>query len=159
MPNAAKVRRWARIATRALAIVGVVLVFGAAGVYAGVRGPTGTLNEFLSDLKSRHDAQAWTHLCAADRRALPEREFVAAWNRQRAKYGAVIDQIDAFTFEPIGNVRHFHYRLSFVADKVQANTYPVDLVREGGQWKVCNFFSLSRNPDQPGLLSGFENWT
>ena len=41
---------------------------------------------------------------------------------------------------------------------MQANTYPVDVVREGGQWKVCNFFTLSRNPDQPGKLSGFENW-
>ena len=35
---------------------------------------------------------------------------------------------------------------------MQANTYPVDVVREGGRWKVCNFFSLSRNPDKPGPL-------
>jgi hypothetical protein len=41
---------------------------------------------------------------------------------------------------------------------VQANTYPVNVMREDGQWKVCGFFSLSRNPDKPGLLSGFENW-
>ena len=49
-------------------------------------------------------------------------------------------------------------RLAFVDDKVQANTYPVNVVREDGTWKVCDFFSLSRNPDKPGLLSGFENW-
>ena len=67
-------------------------------------------------------------------------------------------EIDAFTFEPFGNVRHLHYRLSFRDDKVQANTYRVDVVREDGRWKVCQFFSLSRNPDKPGLLSDFENW-
>jgi hypothetical protein len=141
-----------------LAALSVVLVVGSVGLYFGVRGPTDTLNAFLSDLAARRDAQAWTRLCAADRNTISQADFVAAWKRQRAKYGAVIDEIDAFTFEPFGSVRHLHYRLAFVDDKVQANTYPVDVVREDGQWKVCDFFSLSRNPDKPGLLSGFENW-
>jgi hypothetical protein len=158
VPDRAKVRRWARIVTRVLAVVAVVLVLGSVGVYLGVRGPTDSLNAFLSDLEAKHDASAWTRLCASDRRRISQDDFVAAWKRQRAKYGAVIDEIDAFTFEPFGSVRHLHYRLAFVDDKVQANTYPVNVVREGGTWRVCDFFSLSRNPDKPGLLSGFENW-
>jgi hypothetical protein len=157
-PDRAKVRKRARIVMRSLALVGVLLTLGSVGLYFAVRGPTGSLNGFLSDLKARRDTHAWTQLCAADQRVVSQREFVAAWRRQRAERGAVIDEIDAFTFEPFGTVRHLHYRLSFRDDKVQANTYPVDVVREGGQWKVCRFFSLSRNPDKPGLLSGFDNW-
>jgi hypothetical protein len=143
---------------RSLAAVTVVAVLGSIGLYFAVRGPTGALNAFLFDLKARRDEHAWTQLCAADQRQVSQAAFVAAWRRQRSKFGASIDQIDAFTFEPFGRVRHLHYRLSFRHDKVQANTYPVDLVREDGRWKVCGFFSLSRNPDKPGLLSGFENW-
>jgi DNA-directed RNA polymerase specialized sigma24 family protein len=139
-------------------VVGVVLVLGSVGLYFAVRGPTGALNRFLSDLEARRDAHAWTRLCAADRRDVSQATFVSAWRHQRAKYGASIDTIDAFTFEPFGNVRHLHYRLAFRDDKVQANTYPVNVVREDGRWKVCNFFSLSRNPEKPGPLSGFQNW-
>ena len=69
----------------------------------------------------------------------------------------MISEIDAFTFEPFGTVRHFHYRLAFRDDKVQANTYPVDVVHEEGRWKVCSFFSLFAQPAKPGPLSGFEN--
>jgi hypothetical protein len=135
----------------------VVLVAASIGVYFAVRAPTNTLNGFLSDLRARRDAHAWTQLCQADQREVSQTAFVADWRHQRAKYGAVISQIDAFTFEPFGNVRHFHYRLAFRDDRVQANTYPVDVVSEGGRWKVCGFFSLSQNPKQPGALSGFEN--
>jgi hypothetical protein len=156
-PDPARVRRWSRIATRGLALVGVLLVVGSIGVYFQVRGPTDTLNGFLSDLRARRDAHAWTQLCRADQQEVTQTAFVSGWRRQRAKYGAVITDIDAFTFEPFGSVRHFHYRLAFRNDKVQANTFPVDVVRENGQWKVCGFFSLSRNPDKPGPLSGFEN--
>jgi hypothetical protein len=157
-PHPDKVRRWARIVTRSLAVVGVLLVAGSIGLYFVVRGPTDTLNGFLSDLRARRDAHAWTQLCRADQHEVPQAAFVSAWHRQRVKYGAVITEIDAFSFEPFGNVRHFHYRLAFRDDKVQANTYPVDLVREDGRWKVCGFFALSRNPKQPGPLSGFQNW-
>jgi hypothetical protein len=152
-----RVQRWARIVTRGLAVVGVVLAVGAVGVYFGVRGPTDSLNGFLSDLQARRDAHAWTQLCAADQKEVPQATFVDDWRRQRSKFGAVISEIDAFSFEPFGSVRHFHYRLAFRGDKVQANTYPVDVVRENGQWKVCSFFTLSRNPKKPGPLSGFEN--
>lgn len=151
-------RRWRRIVTRGLAVVAVVLVLGSVGLYFAVREPTDALNAFLSDLKDRRDAHAWTRLCAADQRDVSQTAFVSAWRRQRVKYGATIDQIDAFTFAPFGDPRHLHYRLSFRDDKVQANTYPVNLVREDGRWKVCDFFSRSRNPDKPGPLSGFENW-
>jgi hypothetical protein len=140
-----------------LALCGVILVVGSFGLYFAVRGPTDTLNGFLSDLKNRRDSQAWTQLCRADQRDVAQTAFVADWRRQRAKFGAVISDIDAFTFEPFGNVRHFHYRLAFRDNKVQANTFPVDVVRQDGQWKVCGFFSLSRNPDDPGPLSGFQN--
>jgi hypothetical protein len=157
-PDPAKVRRIARIVVRGLVIVAVALALGSVGLYYAVRAPTDSLNHFLSDLRARRDASAWTQLCRADQREVPQAEFVAKWRTQRAKYGANIDTIDAFTFEPFGTTRHFHYRLSFRNDKVQANTYPVDVVRESGQWKVCGFFTLSRNPDKPGPLSGFENW-
>jgi len=43
-------------------------------------------------LEARRDAQAWTQLCAADQQAVPQTTFVSAWRRQRAKYGAVIDE-------------------------------------------------------------------
>jgi hypothetical protein len=132
-------------------------VLGSIGLSFAVRGPTDALNVFLSDLKARRDGHAWTQLCTADQRKIPQAAFVSAWRRQRARDGASIEEIDAFTFEPFGSVRHFHYRLSFRDDNVQANTYRADVVREDGRWKVCEFFSLSRNPDKPGLLSGFEN--
>ena len=157
-PDPAKVRRISRIVIRSLAVVAALLALGSVGLYFAVRAPTGSLNSFLFDLRARRDAHAWTQLCRADQREVSQDEFVAAWREQRAKYGAVIDTIDAFTFEPFGTTRHLHYRLSFRNDTVQANTYPVDAVREGGQWKVCGFFTLSRNPDKPGPLSGFENW-
>ncbi|HEY5014737.1 MAG TPA: hypothetical protein VIK61_18780 [Acidimicrobiia bacterium] len=157
-PDPARVRSISRIVTRGLAIVAVALALGSVGLYFAVRAPTGSLNRFLFDLRGRRDAHAWTQLCRADQREVSQADFVAAWHAQRAKYGAVIDTIDAFTFEPFGTTRHLHYRLSFRDDKVQANTYPVDVVRENGQWKVCGFFRLSRNPDKPGPLSGFENW-
>ena len=147
-----------RILPRVAAVVAVLLIAGSIGLYFAVRTPTNTLNGFLDDLRARRDAKAWTTLCAADQRQMSQAEFVAAWRRQRAKFHANIDEIDAFTYEPFGNLRRFHYRLSFVNDKVQANTYPVHVVREDGRWKICGFFSLSRNPDKPGLLSGFENW-
>jgi hypothetical protein len=83
--------------------------------------------------------------------------FVASWRNQRAKYGASFTKIDAFTFEPFGSVRHLRYQLAFRDDKVQGNTYSVNAVREGGRWKVCSFFTLSRNPDNPGVLSGIQN--
>jgi len=150
--------RWRRIITRGLAVVAVVLVLGSVGLYFAVRAPTAALNNFLFDLKGKRDAQAWTQLCSADQQAVSQATFSAAWHRQRAKFGAIIDEVDAFTFAPFGDPRHFHYRLSFRDDKVQANTYPVEMVREHGRWKVCRFFALSRNPDKPGLLSGFENW-
>jgi hypothetical protein len=152
------VQRWARIIVRASVAVALVLVLGAFGLYFAVRAPTNALNGFLFDLKGSRDAHAWTQLCAADQHAVSQAEFVAAWRDQRAKYGAVINEIDAFTYEPFGTTRHLHYRLSFRADKVEANTYAVDVVRQHGQWKVCSFFALSRNPDKPGLLSGFRNW-
>lgn len=157
-PDRPRVRRWARIVTRSLAVAGVVLVLGSVGLYFAVRGPTDTLNTFLSDLAARRDAPAWTQLCAADQREVSQDAFVSGWRRQRAKYGASIVGIDAYTFAPFGDVRRLHYRLAFRDDKVQANTYPVDVVREDGRWKVCHFFSLSRNPDKPGPLSGFQNW-
>ena len=157
MSDRARVKRWVRIVTRSLAVAGVLLVAGAFGVYFAVRGPTDTLNSFLSDLQARRDAHAWTQLCAADQKQVPQAAFVADWRYQRARYGAVIDQIDAFSFEPFGTLRHFHYRLAFRDDKVKANTYPVDVVREDGRWRVCSFFTLSRNPKRPGPLSGFEN--
>lgn len=157
-PDPAKVRRVARIVTRSLAVVVVLLALGSVGLYFAVRAPTGSLNSFLLDLRARRDAHAWTQLCRADQHEVSQAEFVAAWRDQRAKYGAVIDTIDAFTFEPFGTTRHLHYQLSFRNAKVQTNTYPVDAVREDGQWKVCGFFTLSRNPDKPGPLSGFENW-
>jgi hypothetical protein len=151
-------QRWRRVVTRGLAIVALVAVLGSVGLYFAVREPTDALNAFLLDLKGRRDAQAWTQLCATDQRAVSQAKFVSAWRRQRAQYGASIDEIDAFTFAPFGDPRHMHYRLSFRNDKVQANTYAVDMVREAGEWKVCHFFSRSRNPAKPGLLSGFENW-
>jgi hypothetical protein len=151
------VQRWARIVTRSLIVVGIVLVLGSLALYFAVRGPTGALNVFLSDLKAERDAHAWTQLCAADRREVSQAAFVSAWRHQRAKYGASITEIDAFTFEPLGNVRHLHYRLEFRDEKVQANTYPVNVVREDGRWRVCSFFSLSRNPEKRGPLSGFQN--
>jgi hypothetical protein len=156
-PDRAKVQRWARIVTRGLAVVSVVLLLGSVGLYFAVKGPTDALNSFLSDLAAKRDADAWTQLCASDQREVSQPDFVAAWQRQRATYGASITKIDAFTFEPFGNVRHLHYLLRFRDDAVQANTYSVNAVREGGHWKVCGFFSLSRNPDEPGLLSGFQN--
>lgn len=150
-------QRWARIVTRGLAVVGVVVLLGSVGLYFAVKGPTDALNSFLSDLQDRRDAHAWRQLCASDQREVSESGFVSAWRNQRAKYGAAISEIDAFTFEPFGNVRHLHYRLAFRDDKVSANTYAVNAVREDGRWKVCSFFSLSRNPDQSGPLSGFQN--
>jgi hypothetical protein len=152
------VQRWARIVTRSLAVVSVVIVLGSIGIYFAVRAPTDALNGFLSDLAAERDAHAWTQLCAADRREVSQAAFVSAWRHQRAKYGASIDTVDAFTFEPFGSVRHLHYRLAFRGEKVQANTYAVNVVREDGRWKVCSFFSLSRNPAKPGPLSGFQNW-
>lgn len=156
-PDRPKVQRWARIVTRSLAAAGVVVLLGSVALYFAVKGPTGALNSFLTDLEAGRDAQAWTQLCASDQREVSQAGFVSAWQRQRAKYGASISGIDAFTFEPFGNVRHLRYRLEFRDDKVQANTYEVNVVREDGRWKVCDFFSLSRNPDEPGLLSGFQN--
>jgi hypothetical protein len=157
-PDPEKVRRGRRIVMRALALAVVLLAFASVGLYFGARGPVGALNEFLFDLKARRDAHAWTRLCAADQREVSQREFVAAWKRQRADYEAVIDEVDAFTFEPIGNVRHLHYRLSFRNDGVQPHTYAVTVLKEAGQWKICGFFSHSRNPAKPGILSGFDNW-
>lgn len=151
-------QRWARIVTRSLAVAGVVMVVGSIGLFFAVRAPTDALNTFLFDLEAQRDARAWTQLCAADRREVSQTAFVSAWRVQREKYGAAIDTVDAFTFEPFGNVRHLHYRLSFRGEKVQANTYPVNVVREDGRWKVCGFFLLSRNPAKPGPLSGFQNW-
>jgi hypothetical protein len=156
-PDRRRVQRWARIVTRSLAVIAVVLVLGSIALYFAARGPTGALNGFLSDLKARRDAQAWTQLCAADQREISQAGFATAWRKQRTTYGAVIDEIDAYTFEPFGNVRHSHYRLSFRDGKVIAITYPVDVVREAGHWKVCNFFARSRNPANPSLLSGFQN--
>jgi hypothetical protein len=156
-PNRPKVQRWARIVTRGLAVVGVVALLGSVGLYFAVKGPTNTLNSFLSDLRAGRDAHAWTQLCASDQAELSQAGFISAWQRQRAKYGASITEIDAFTFEPFGDVRHMRYRLEFRDDKVGANTYEVNVAREDDRWKVCDFFSLSRNPDEPGLLSGFQN--
>jgi hypothetical protein len=156
-PDRPRVRRWARIVAKSLAVAGVILVAGSVGLYFAVRGPTDALNTFLSDLAARRDAQAWTQLCAADRREVSEEAFVSAWRRQRARYGASIVKIDAYTFAPFGDSRRMHYRLAYRDDKVQANTYSVDVVREDGRWKVCRFFSLSHDPEKPGPLSGFQN--
>jgi hypothetical protein len=157
-PNPAVVRRWKRIILRSLAACVVLLAFASFGLYLGARGPVGALNAFLFDLKARRDAQAWTRLCAADQREVSQQEFIAAWRVRRADYEAVIDEVDAFTFEPFGNVRHLHYRLTFRNDGVQPHTYAVTVLREAGTWKVCGFFSHSRNPAKPGILSGFDNW-
>jgi len=142
VPDRAKVRRWSRTITKGLALVGVLLVAGSVGLYFQVRQPTGVLNGFLSDLKARRDAHAWTALCRSDQQTVSQTAFVADWRRQRARYGAVISEIGAFSFEPFGAVRHFHYRLAFRDDKVQANTFPVDVVREDG-----HSFALERNED------------
>jgi len=66
--------------------------------------------------------------------------------------------VTLFGFEPFGSHRRFHYRLTYHGDQLQPNTYNVNVVRDGGRWRVCDFFYLSRNFDKPGELSGFQNW-
>ena len=89
VPDRARVRRWSRIVTRGLALVGVLLVVGAIGVYASVRSPTDTLNGFLSDLKAQRDAHAWTQLCEADQREVPQSATSSpTWQRRRAPSSA-----------------------------------------------------------------------
>ncbi len=96
--------------------------------------PVDAVDAFFTDLEAGRDDRAWSRLCAADRARVSRADFPVAVSEARRG----LEGHDVFSFDPIGDRRDVHYELDY---GTRTDRFDVDVVREDGSWRLCNFFA------------------
>jgi hypothetical protein len=114
--------------------LGVVLVVAIVALVATLRPPVDAMNRYLADVEHGDYAAAYGRLCAAEQASTRPADFPQAI----APFERALTEYTVYSFDPIGNERTVQY--SVTDANGNDKTYRATMVREGGAWRVCDFF-------------------
>jgi hypothetical protein len=100
-----------------------------------VRGPVDGMNHYLAAVDHGAYDTAYDDLCRAEQNATPREQFPAAI----APFASRLSEYQVYSFDPVGNERTVQYRVTDLSGR--ETTYRATMVREGGAWRVCDFFN------------------
>jgi hypothetical protein len=109
------------------AIVTVVVALRA------VDAPVSAMNRYLAAVQRDDYDRAYDMLCREEQRSTSRSSFPTAI----APFAADIGEYVAFSFDPIGNERTVYYTID---SSSSGDPYSAEMVREDGEWRVCDFF-------------------
>jgi hypothetical protein len=122
------------------ALLGILFFLGVVGIVSvvafvnAVKPPVDAMNHFLSDVDRGDYAAAYARMCNREQAATPPAEFPAAIE----PFARDLSEYEVYSFDPVGRERTVQYSITdFSGDN---STYRATMVREGGAWRVCDFF-------------------
>jgi hypothetical protein len=114
--------------------LGVVAVVAIVALVATLRPPVDAMNRFLADVEHGDYAAAYGRMCAAEQAATRPADFPAAL----APFKRELTDYTVYSFDPFGDERAVQYSITDFDGN--DTTYRATMVREGGAWRVCDFF-------------------
>jgi hypothetical protein len=120
-------------------LLGVVAFLGVGAFVAfvllvrAVDAPVSAMNRYLAAIQRDDLDDAYDMLCRAER----ERTSREAFPSVIAPFAEDLDDYNAFSLDPIGKHRTVYYSVD--GDDID-DPYSAELVREEGEWRVCDFF-------------------
>jgi hypothetical protein len=115
-----------------LAVLGVATIVWFVNA---VRPPVDAMNHYLAAVDRGAYDVAYDDLCRAEQNATPRGQFPAAI----APFARRLSEYDVYSFDPVGHERTVQFRITDFGGN--DTTYRATMVREGGAWRVCDFFN------------------
>jgi hypothetical protein len=114
-------------------LAGIALA-GATYFFRSVEPPIDAMNRFLRDVDHGQYDAAYDQLCRQEQAATARSDFPDAI----APFAGRMHNFNVYSFDPFGDHRSVEY---WITDADGDRTsYTATIVREGGAWRVCDFF-------------------
>jgi hypothetical protein len=123
---------WLWVLLAVVAGLGVVAIVSVVVMLRAVDAPVSAMNRYLAAVDRDDYDRAYDMLCQAERDSTSRESFPAAITPFADDLGDYL----AFSFDPIGDERTVYYSI----DGDGSDPYSAVVVREDGEWRVCDFF-------------------
>ena len=123
-----------------LVLAGACTAILAMKVLAPVKSPDDATRDYLEAIKTGDTSTAFGLLCRSSRKGLTRQEFAEGVAEERRTNGAVTRYQVVATFVESGGRGRVRYTLTTTK---RVGTVEALLLREGGDWKLCDFREVS----------------